>query len=66
MRLFQLIILLIESVLCDVITFKVVAFSIHTLMHSVLPLLVTVLEQGFWKGLSSGDTPFLPEPLQLR
>ncbi|XP_035213199.1 uncharacterized protein LOC118187109 [Stegodyphus dumicola] len=32
-------------------TFKVVPFSIDTLLHSVLPLLVTVLERGFWKVL---------------
>ncbi|GFX06490.1 hypothetical protein TNCV_3017241 [Trichonephila clavipes] len=34
---------------------------IHTHLHSVLPLLVTVMERSV-----SGDTLLLPEPLQLR
>ncbi|GFT64828.1 hypothetical protein TNCV_2256651 [Trichonephila clavipes] len=42
-----------ESILRNSITFKVVPFSIHTLVHSVLSWLVTVLERGFWKALQA-------------
>ncbi|GFW81521.1 hypothetical protein TNCV_2881991 [Trichonephila clavipes] len=43
---------------------KVDPFSIHTLLHSVLPLLVSVLERSFWKTIQE-ILPFMSEPLQV-
>jgi hypothetical protein len=54
-----------KLVLCKVVSFKVVLFSIHTLLHLMLPMLVTILEIIFKVGLS-GAFLFLPGYLQLK
>ena len=59
--------LLTELVHHDDITFKVVLCGIHTILHLMLLLLVTITvrEVSFRKGLQE-IFPFLPEYFQLR